>query len=357
MRFKLALAALALAVAPVARAADPNDPAFMWDLRDLYATPAAWDGEAAALAKAIPSLAQYEGKLGNDPQTLYTALAAISDTERRLSRLYTYASLAADTDTRVAKAQERKTLAQSLYTKLSAATAYVKPEIIGVGAAKIKAARAQIPDLEKRFGFELDDILRAAPHTLGDQAEKTLALYGDVFAAPDNLYSIFANGELPFPDVTLSDGKKIHLNEAAYDLQRQAPNRADRKLVFDAFWARLEELTKAPTAPSSLPGSWSRCVHRPRRAIIRARLPPRSSPTTCPRRSIARWSPRRTKPACRRFTAISGCASNCSGSRTSCTITTSIRPLFPGRTIPKFSIADSEGGLRWRGRHPTARNI
>jgi oligoendopeptidase F len=237
MRLTFALAALALVFAAPAHAADPNDPAFMWDLRDLYATPQAWDEEAAALGKAIPALAQYEGKLGADAQTLYGALSAMSDTERRLSRLYTYASLAADTDTRVAAAQERKTLAQALYTKLSAATAFVNPEVLRIGAAKIKAYRAQSPDLERRFGFKLDDILRAAPHTLGDEAEKTLALYGDVFAGPDNLYSIFANGEVPFPDITLSDGKAVHLNEAAYDLYRQAPNRADRKLVFDKFWA------------------------------------------------------------------------------------------------------------------------
>ena len=55
-----------------------------------------------------------------------------------------------------------------------------------------------------------------------------------------NVYSIFANGELPFPTVTLSDGKAVKLDQAAYTLYRQSANRADRKKVFDAFWGAFK---------------------------------------------------------------------------------------------------------------------
>jgi oligoendopeptidase F len=37
--------------------------------------------------------------------------------------------------------------------------------------------------------------------------------------------------------VTLSTGKQVRLDDQAYTLNRDAPNRADRKLVFDTFWA------------------------------------------------------------------------------------------------------------------------
>jgi oligoendopeptidase F len=229
-------AILAFAPAPSARAADPNDPAFMWDLRDLYPTPDAWDREATALEQATPLLGKYEGALGADPQTLFTALDAMSTLDRRVSRLYTYASLALDADTRVAKNQERRARALTITTKLGAAIAFVNPEILKIGAAKIKAFRAQNPELERRFGFRLDDILRSAPHTLGDEAEKTLAVFGDVFQQPTNVYGIFANGELPYPEVTLSSGEKARLDQPAFDKYRQAISRADRKLVFDQFW-------------------------------------------------------------------------------------------------------------------------
>jgi oligoendopeptidase F len=58
-----------------------------------------------------------------------------------------------------------------------------------------------------------------------------------VLNQPDLIYSQLSNGELPFPTVTLSDGSVARLDAAAYIKYRQATNRADRKKVFDAFWA------------------------------------------------------------------------------------------------------------------------
>jgi len=60
-----ALAAFALitATAP-ARAADPNDPAFMWDLTDLYPSTAAWTTEAAAAEQAASSRTTRPRQLG-----------------------------------------------------------------------------------------------------------------------------------------------------------------------------------------------------------------------------------------------------------------------------------------------------
>jgi len=231
-----AAAAFALTPPPAAHAADPNDPAFMWDLRDLYATPEAWDAEATALEQAIPALSKYEGALGVDGKALFTALDAMSTLDKRVARLYTYASLSLDTDTRVSKNQERRARALSIYTKLGAATAFANPELLKIGAARIKAFRAADGELERRFGFHLDDVLRAAPHTLGDEAEKTVAAFGDVFQQPSNVYEVFANGELPYPEVTLSSGEKVRLDQSAYGKYRQSTNRADRKLVFDKFW-------------------------------------------------------------------------------------------------------------------------
>ena len=92
------------------------------------------------------------------------------------------------------------------------------------------------PELKKRFAFQLDNALRYAPHTLGVEAEGVMASAGNVLAQPNEIYSQLANGELPRPEVTLSDGTKVKLDQAAYTKYRTASNRADRKKVFDAFW-------------------------------------------------------------------------------------------------------------------------
>jgi oligoendopeptidase F len=138
---------------------------------------------------------------------------------------------------RIAKDQERVQLAQALQSRFQEKTSWVSNEVLGVGAKKVHAFEKQSPDLAHRFDFYLDNILRAAPHTLSPESEGVMAAASNVLIQPNNIYSQLSNGELPFPSVTLSDGTKVErLDQATYTKYRQAPNRADRKLVFDTFW-------------------------------------------------------------------------------------------------------------------------
>lgn len=209
----------------------------MWDLSDLYASPEAWTAAHDKQAAAAAKLEQYKGTLGKSAKTMLEALSAISAVHKEVDRLSVYASLKGDEDVRVSANQERLQLAQALGSLLGEKTAWLTPEILSIGEKKVKAFEAQSPELAHRFGFFLDNTLRAKPHTLGTEAEGVMASASNVLAQPDNIYSQLSNGELPFPAITLSDGTKIdHLDQATYTKYRQAPNREDRKKVFDAFW-------------------------------------------------------------------------------------------------------------------------
>ena len=82
----------------------------------------------------------------------------------------------------------------------------------------------------------------AAPHILSQEVESILAKTGQLTGAPDSIYSVLANANLPWPEVTLSDGKKLRLSQAGYSAGRQAPHRKDRKMVFDTFWSIWKRL-------------------------------------------------------------------------------------------------------------------
>lgn len=209
----------------------------MWDLTDLYSSPQSWMASYAKLKARVGDLDRYKGSLGKSAGSMLAAFKAVSDTRREIDRLYVYASLKKDEDVRIAENQERAQLAQTLGVALSEKTAWMTPEILSVGADKVHVFESASPELKKKFGFFLDNVLRAAPHTLGEQAENVMAAAGNVLVQPDNIYSQLANGELPFPSVTLSDGAKVErLDQAAYSKYRQSPVRADRKKVFDVFW-------------------------------------------------------------------------------------------------------------------------
>ncbi len=237
-RFAFAIAlALTTAMVPASAAAKPVPAAYTWNLSDLYPSPAAWTAEQSKMKGEIDKLEGYKDTIGNSAADMLAALKAISHAHKEVDRLYTYASLKADEDVRISENQARKQLAQALATDLAEKTAWLNPAILAIGAEKVKAFEKQSPELQNIFGFFLEDTLRWASHTLSPQAESVMAAASNVLAQPDSIYSQLANGELPFPSVTLSDGTVIKdLDQSAYTQYRQLPNRADRKKVFDAFW-------------------------------------------------------------------------------------------------------------------------
>ena len=180
----------------------------------------------------------YKGTLGKSAADMLKALDAISHVRKDTNRLYVYASLKADEDVNIAANQEREQAASAIQTIFSEKTAWLTPEILAIGADKVKAFEAASPELAQRFGFFLDNTLRAAPHTLGVEAEGVLASAGNVLQQPDShLQRASPMAKCPSPPSALSDGTKMdRLDQPAYAKWRTSPDRADRKKVFDAFW-------------------------------------------------------------------------------------------------------------------------
>jgi oligoendopeptidase F len=242
IRLCAATALLAVLLAPAAPAAERSEiPAqYKWNLTDLYANEAAWVVAKQDLAKAIPELGQWQGKLGGSPATLLAAMTDWEKTSLKTERLYSYANQLYDTDTRVSRALQMKQEATQVYTDLQTATAYMRPEIIAVGRGKIDSFLAAEPKLGQYRMF-FDDILRGAPHTLSPSEEQIVARTGLMSGTGETVRSVFTSSELPFPDVTLSNGEKVRLDAAAYTKFRAAPVKADRDAVFKAFFTRYGE--------------------------------------------------------------------------------------------------------------------
>jgi len=208
---------------------------YLWDLSDLFANLDAWEAARSEAAKHIEELKALQGTLGQGPQSLLKASDQISQVYKEVARVYVYANLMADEDTRIAENEERSQLARRLFTDFGSAISWYSPELLAIGERKIQQFLAAEPGLEKhRFGIE--NTLRQAPHTLSGEIEAVLAKTAQLTGGPDAIYSILANANMPWPEVTLSDGKTLRLSQAGYSAGRQAPVREDRKMVFDTFW-------------------------------------------------------------------------------------------------------------------------
>lgn len=229
-------AAAAPAWAQQVAAPAPGATTAAWDLTELYPTDAAWDAARTKALADAKALAQWKGRLGEGADVLAQALSAQSDVGRTISRIYTYISLKADEDVRVAQNQERRAQATDLWVAMGEATAWTSPELLALGRPKIEAYLAQNDTLRTRFGMLLKNILRQAEHTLTPEGEALLASAGAALSGPGTIAEQLRSSDMPRPTVELSTGKSVRLDDQGYSLNRDAPNRADRKKVFDAFW-------------------------------------------------------------------------------------------------------------------------
>jgi oligoendopeptidase F len=232
----LPVAAFAAAETKPSAPTDASDPRYNPDLGELYPSAEAWTATHTRMLAAAGKLPEYKGTLGSSPNSMLAALSAISAVRKETARLTVYALLVRDADVRVPASQERMQLATSLGTTLSSNTAWLAPEVLALGPDKVHSFLQQSPELSHRFGFFLNNVLRAGPHTLSAESEGVMAAANDVLQQPDSIFAQLADGELPFSTVTLSNGESVRLDEPAYEKYRQSPNRADRKLVFDTFW-------------------------------------------------------------------------------------------------------------------------
>jgi oligoendopeptidase F len=207
-----------------------------WDLAELYPDDVSWRSAYDRARAAAAQLGAMQGSIHSAEQ-LYAVCDARSELLRSYRRLGVYASLKGDADLRVAADQEREQLARSLGTEIGEQSAWIAPDILALGAEQVRAFIAADPRIATRFGFELEDTLRAAPHTLGTEAEGVLAASGNLLQQPGTLHGQFTDAELPFRNLKLHDGESVHLSAATYEKYRSVSNRADRKLVFDAFWS------------------------------------------------------------------------------------------------------------------------
>ncbi|HXJ01362.1 MAG TPA: M3 family oligoendopeptidase, partial [Micropepsaceae bacterium] len=311
----------------------------LWDVSDLYKSPEAWTAEYNRVKDEAQQLDTYKETLGDSAASMRRALDAIAAVNKESSRLYVYASLKADEDLSNAPNQERKQQAGALNTLIGERTAWVAPEILSLGANKVQAFVAADKELAARHDFFLNNTLRAAPHTLGLEAESVLAAAGDVLQQPDAVYGQLANSDLPYPMVTLSDGTKIRLDQSAYEKYRQSPNRADRKLVFDSFWGAWKNYESSDGAilTAQIMGDIFMSKTRKQPNALAAALFPDNMPEAVYRTLVAEAN--EGLPTLHRYFRLRKQLLGIKGELEYYDI---YPTMFPGRNIPKFGIADSE---------------
>ena len=231
--FVAGLIPLALATSALG-AERPQD---RWSLADLYPDTPSWNADVAKTETQLKQFGACRGHLGESAARFKQCLDLEYDLLKRYGRLSTYASELESEDTGKPESQALNQKAQVLGAQLGEDTSFVNPEILAIGKARIDVFFLKVPGLAI-YRHPVDDILRAAAHTLDAKGESIVASFGLMTGNASSAYRILANSDMPWPTVKLSTGVEVKLDQAAYTDHREAANRDDRKKVFDAFFGQ-----------------------------------------------------------------------------------------------------------------------
>ena len=213
---------------------------YEWDLTDIYADASDWQSALDQVSLRITEFQNLKGSLGVNAQSFLRVMSEYSDLNKEAARVYVYTSLQRDADQREPEAQARFGLARQMYTDLTAGLSWINPELLKIGEDKVNRFFEEESDLAD-YEFLVRDILRQSPHTLDEATEAILAQAGMILSSPSQIYQNYANADIPWPEVTLSEGETVLLNQSGYGLWRASANREDRKLVFDTFWQTWQQ--------------------------------------------------------------------------------------------------------------------
>jgi oligoendopeptidase F len=216
---------------------------YKWNLADIYPSDASWRAAKEAFAAEIPSLERFKGKLTTSPSALADAFDTLYSKNKEFRRLAAYVSLQADQDTRDSQQEGMRQEITQLGATFGAAVAFVDPEILRAGKTTIEKFLASEPRL-KPYRLDLEDTIRRAAHTLSDSEEKILADAGPLAGSAASTFNILSNADFPYPTATLSDGRPVKLDQAAFADLRGLPNRADREKVMSAFFVALGSFSR-----------------------------------------------------------------------------------------------------------------
>ena len=206
-----------------------------WALEDLYVSDAVWEQELETLKDDQEFLASFAGKLGESAQKLYAYMERTEQVNAKAELLANYCMRKADQDTREAACQAMVGKFMSVVVALSAATSFETPEIMDISDEKLDDFYAKLPALE-RYRRYLTDLRRRKAHVLSPAEEKLLAAAGEMSQAPDNIYGMFADADLTFPDALDSEGNPHPISQGTFVPCQESPDRVLRKNAYESLY-------------------------------------------------------------------------------------------------------------------------
>lgn len=218
-----------------------------WAIEDIYPTDAAWEQDLVKARGYAEKIASYKGLLSTDSAKLLEYLRLDDDMTVVLEALVNYAQRRNDEDTRDAKYQDMVSRMEMLFVDISGASAFVTPELLSIDDETMERFFREQPEM-KLYRLCIDRVRRRRAHILSEAEERIMALTGEMTGSPDNIFSMFNDADLKFPDATDKDGNKHQVTHGSYIPLMHSNDRELRKSAFESLYGVYENFRNTSAA-------------------------------------------------------------------------------------------------------------
>ena len=205
-----------------------------WKLEDIFATDEAFLQTLQELKDGKQRILDLRGTITSGEALLH-ALKVRDELRLLVDRTITYSFMRKDEDNANTKYQGFADQAAAMAVELNSAAAFLEPEILSLQPDVVRGWIEAIPGLEV-YRHYLEDLLRTKPHILPAEQEELLAAAGELASAPGNIYRMFSDADLRFPDIQNEAGDMVELTHGRYIKFLESRDPRVREAAFKAMY-------------------------------------------------------------------------------------------------------------------------
>ena len=211
------------------------DARYKWAIEDLYKDDEDWKRDYELLKSRIPELTKFRGRLGESAEVLLSMQKLSDELNQLLEKVYVYANQRLHENTDNSTYQNLASQAQGLLVELSESLSFVEPELMELPDGIIETFLGENEELSAYRQY-FENIIRQKKHVLPTEQEQLLAAMGEVAESPKDIFSMFNNADIRFPEITGEDGHPVQVTHGRYMSLMQSRNRQVRKDAFEAMY-------------------------------------------------------------------------------------------------------------------------
>ncbi len=213
---------------------------YTWNAESVFKSKKAWDEEVKSILADLEAVKRFNGHLGDSPAILLAGLETVEQLLKRANHVFVYAGFSNAVDTTDQEAAGMQSKAQTMFAQVNAAMAFINPEVLQIGKAKLDEWMRQDSKLAV-YRHNFVNLFRKQEHVRSGEVEELLGMLSDPLSGTSNTASMLTNADFKFAPAADSKGKKLEVTQSSVLKILHTSDRTARQSAWNNYMDRHVE--------------------------------------------------------------------------------------------------------------------